>query len=90
MPSVFSLANIEQGEIYYSSFIQYKKVCAVKVDILLSTFHHNTLAPVQPSYHKFKEEEDLVTGPNVEQHTRPPFLLICSVRTLPCHFRDAM
>jgi hypothetical protein len=34
-----------------------------KVGRLSSTFHHNTLGPMQPSYHKFKEARDLVTRP---------------------------
>lgn len=61
LPSVFSLANIEQGDIYDSSFIRYTKLVPAKVSILPSTFHHNTLGPMQSSYHKFKEGRDLVT-----------------------------
>jgi len=50
MPSVFSLANIERGDFYDSSFIYYTKFLLATLGILPDTFHQNTLGPVVQLY----------------------------------------
>jgi len=45
MPSVFSLANIERGDFYDSSFIYYTKFLLATLGILPDTYHQNTLRP---------------------------------------------